>query len=874
MTKKLFFTLLATAAFASCNKFDLNYYQSALENKDAEAINANAAKVFGDIDPEQEWNSINSGTVTVTANAPLHNVAKVQILTESPFMNSNATILAEAEVAKGESVTLHYDAPNVYETLVAACVDNEGHYYAKGFALSDNTVSFNSSSTQRAARRASSADYIDISYLKLEPGNSELSYNAQRAICANKAADTGSSIFQSMVSEYYIDLWKNSGWDKESLWKPTENYKTNSAWEVRNQTVVRTIDAMSEEETATLKTILSSILQRNDANNTWSRKDNLETIRNSEAVKFYNNHLTSDGTTPISLIPIYMPSSEIGSCHLYYYYYNPDNIPSDMTEEQYIKELPKVKAIQCWHTRSNANNKGYGEEDLFKVHEYLLPYYGDLTELESEKVSSTTFCTTDGKLYRIRNGYQLNGEDYYMTYNGDYTEAKMATRSGDNDDDLACQLWQVFTTSSGEKMLYNVAGKNFLALNGDYASIFSSDLSTVQASYFKFDDDNHILRYKSIDTGLGTDFGNKDNKGIWTNKNTSAGDNTKWYIEEYTGSKSVATIQSYTFNKKASTKPAVSLAIPAGYRIGFMLRKLKGSQSLDDYNNIKANNNGCCYSFGKLNQEINKLPGHFGSGETYFTMENDDPRTCYLTANGKTYIGFEDGSDCQFNDLIIEVGGYDQKVLEEAPAGTEEKSSGIEAKYLYEDMEEIEGQAYTMCFEDRPMQADYDLNDVVLRCIRISKNVLQMTLVATGGNDDLVIHGAEGWRYNDTEVHEAFYATEPVNGNRFVNTVKGGTHRDVLSDFVIVPDGVTIPMYLKNIYIENKTTGKMIKVSKKGEAPFAIIVPKEFDYPEEFTPITGAYEEFIKWAQDVNSSNDWYKYEEADKIFPSLFKKW
>ena len=68
--------------------------------------------------------------------------------------------------------------------------------------------------------------------------------------------------------------------------------------------------------------------------------------------------------------------------------------------------------------------------------------------------------------------------------------------------------------------------------------------------------------------------------------------------------------------------------------------------------------------------------------------------------------------------------------------------------------------------------------------------------------------------------------------------------------------------------------GKMIQLSKKGEAPFAIIVPEEFDYPEEFTPITGAYEEFIKWAQDVNTSNDWYKYEEADKIFPSLFKKW
>ena len=60
MKKQFIFTLIATAAFASCNKFDLNYDQTALDNQDTEAINENATKVIGNIDPEQDWNSINS----------------------------------------------------------------------------------------------------------------------------------------------------------------------------------------------------------------------------------------------------------------------------------------------------------------------------------------------------------------------------------------------------------------------------------------------------------------------------------------------------------------------------------------------------------------------------------------------------------------------------------------------------------------------------------------------------------------------------------------------------------------------------------------------------------------------------------------------
>ena len=80
--------------------------------------------------------------------------------------------------------------------------------------------------------------------------------------------------------------------------------------------------------------------------------------------------------------------------------------------------------------------------------------------------------------------------------------------------------------------------------------------------------------------------------------------------------------------------------------------------------------------------------------------------------------------------------------------------------------------------------------------------------------------------------------------------------------------------FLKQIYIENLTTQRTIKMPTPGYAPHAIIVPENFKYPMEKQNITSAYAEFLNWAKDINASNDWYKFGEADKIFSDLFEKW
>ena len=667
--------LLAVLVLAGCNKykFDVDELEA---NQNAVKLHSNAYNIFGTIDANQEWNSINSGTVTVTADADMEDIVKVQILTESPFLNPEARLLSEAQASNGQTVTLSYDAPNAYQQLVAACVNSKGHYYIQVFdAYNAKTVSF--SHTTRAVSRAAAGDAPSFTTLKLAAPHKSL--NALRA-----AQDSSFSIGSNSYTE-----WSNSGWD-DDMWELADGNTFDNGWQMDSQKgkghVYRTADGFDEGEEENVKAIVLNFLYKID-NTGWNKKrNNLASVRNSANFKQNQNYVYTDGKSPVTLIPVQAWSTEFKWNHIYYYYFKPQDIPAGMSEADYIKKLPKFKAVQVERVQSSAEGN---EGKFYRRQEFLLPYY------------------------------------------------KNAPVVGDNE---------------------------------------------------------------------------------------------------------------------------ASAIFPAGYKVGFLNAKYEGSK-YTTWNNEKY---GCTYGDGQLNNEVNHLKGHFLSamdktlgGQIDGGMSFTDSRIAVFTANGKTYMTFEDGADCTFSDMVFEIGGGTEQVEESYADG------------------EIESAAYTMCFEDRPNTADYDLNDVVLRCIRISKTEIQMTLVAAGGNDDVVIHGATGWRYNDMEVHAIFHATEADgSGNRFINTVKGGTRRDVMSDFVTVPEGTTIPQYLKGISIENKATGETIKVAQKGEPPFAIIVPQEFDYPLERQTITVAYSAFIKWAQNANESANWYLFEDADKIFPSLFKKW
>ena len=846
--------ILTAVAFTSCNRLDL-------EANRADITKENAEKVLGiTIDPNQDWNSSITGTITVVADANLYDIAKVQILTESPFMNPDSRVVAEANVQKGETVTLDYDAPNVYNRLIAACVDSKGHYYIQGFNIGQGKVSFKSGATTRAASARRASSDIDLSTIELKFNNSFLSYNALRALSDDNKYSN----------------WKGKNWEKDRLWWVAGS--VSNGWTLSNSTIYRDATPFSDEDTITLNNIFDASLGRYDNNNP---KNNLQLINETSVVKLYGNHLQSNGKAPLTLCPVQLASTEAYWCDIYYYYYRTEDIPAGTSEADYIKTLPKFKAIDLNDERkafSEASNIAVNESDVNfrRLHEYLLPFYGNASEFAEEPTGILPTLnrygyTTNGKFYRIYN--YSDGAYHYITNGGSEDDLK-----GAYTENVEEQLWQIFENhNDGTFMFYNIGSKKFLWCNNGRPEI--KDINETLLDKYTFyitdskinptDSRTKVYLY-TFNQGkcLKSDAG----KMLGIGNKSSTNQYREWTFEEYSYPAEAITdfdLPHKYFSTVYIEKPheSISAIIPEGYRIGFIIRKDNGKKT-EEMGNDKR---GCLYGYGELNTEINTY-GQFKTAVNKYGMKSNSPRMATFTANGKTYLTFEEGADTQFSDVIIELGGYDNDVLTEAPAGTEERSNGIENNYLY-DLEEKPGASYTLLFEDRSVSADYDMNDVVLRCKRLTgkySNQVELSLVACGGMDNVKIKGiegeyVEGVKLNDREVHEIFKVDDAIGADRFVNTIV--KNRTPIVCFYRLPEGMTIPQFLSKIYISNLTTGEDIKVARQGEAPTAIIMPMDFEYPMEGVRITIAYEEFLEWASDVTGHTDWYNHVVEDKVF-------
>lgn len=859
MKKKILFiaTIVGMIILVGCQRFDF-------EEARQDAIRQNAEKIFGAIDPNQDWNSSVSGTVTITADASLKNIARVQILTESPFMNPDARVVEEAEVQKGQTVTLNYDVPNSYTRLIAACIDNEGHYHVKGFNIGDEKVSFKSGATTRAAgtRRASSD--IDLSSLKLNFDNSFLSYNAQRTLNNNNS-------------------WKGKGWEKDRLWQSTGSVSSNG-WTISNSSIYREATALSEDEAATLTDIFDASLGRYV--NGKNPKNNLQVIRESSDVKLYGNHRESNGKAPLVLRPVQLASTEAYWCSIYYYYYRKEDIPAGTSETDYIKTLPKFKAIDLNDERqafSAVTGIAVNAADVnfLRLHEYILPFYGNASEFTLEPSTLNTYgYTTDGKLYRIHNYSKDNNvyKDHYITNGGPNDDLK-----GAYTENVEEQLWQIFENhNDGTFMFYNVGSKKFLWCNNGRPEIKDINETTLQKYTFYITDSSinptesrtkvYIYSFNQAKC-LKSDAGTRLGVGDKNSKN----EYREWTFEEYPYSGSASPITDFVlpldlYPSVHIVPPSVtpSAIIPEGYLIGFMIRKDGGEKTSQTH----SDKQGCLYGYGELNTEINTY-GQFKTAVSTYGMKVNDPRMATFEANGKTYLTFEEGSDAQFSDVIVEIGGYDTDVYESDPTSNNENGQSVATRMLYETAE-IPGRTYMLMFEDRSSSADYDMNDVVLRCKRLTgdkKNQVRLSLVAAGGLDNVKIQGIEaeyvnGYNLNYQEVHELFNKEDATGYDRFVNTMPGQHTETPISCDYRLPENMTIPQFLAKIYIKNETTGESISVPETGDVPLAIIMPFDFHYPMEREKISNAYTEFLKWAQNATGHDDWYNHYTEDDVYP------
>jgi len=859
--------LIGVILLVSCHSNDM-YDEQAVATLEKEKVSDNAKQILGNIDPEQDWSTTTRGSIEITADADLQDIVKVQILTASPIMNPNAKVLNEAKATNGQTLTMVYDASNTTTRLFAACINKDGAYRFKGFSVGQSKVNFQSATTRAASTRASEGDYNfpAASNFTLPLEKSFLSYNAIRAT----RADEG--VTEAMAGSK-IELWQNSGWQNERFWRLNSDNRSNqsnyridyagSDWYMENYCIRRDVtEDLTDAEKQELQDIFNEWLFWDDTYQDKQR-NNLDNIRNSQMVKLFNNQFVATGD-PVILTPVQITSNDMRYVDVYYYYYNPADV-AGMTEEeevQYIKNLPKFMAIAPDNLMipiNQWNKKGYVE--FTKKSEYVLPYYGDAPCVDATTLEG---FESDGNVYRIRNAYQVAGIDYYMVYDNTEKE-RLDPIYGEDSLKLPLQLWQIFTKVEGNDTycyLYNIGAHCFLDVTGDWhtnwtKSDYLENTGNVRTTTHRYKmlpgAENGSYKFKAENSGyktnlLGTDLAKSNgnfNLGIWSDKDDTKG-KCDWYLDKYEGSwnfeKSLKTELKQISGDISKVMTAQNFSIPKGYKVGFMMKKAQ-KDATDAFNFYFANSytnifNGDLYGDGRLNKQINKFPNHFMGDANKGIINEDDPRMAFFSANGKTYMTFEDGSDANYVDMIVEV------------------TNGVE---LVEETPEPEAQAYTLCFEDRPQIADYDLNDVVLQCTRKDNTTLVVSLIAAGGNDDVFVRGANGWTHNDKEVHSIFnHIEKDSNGNRFINTVKNGLQLPAVSGEVTVDAGVTIVDYLKNISIENKSLGLTINVATKGDPPYGIIIPIEFEYPMEYVPINKAYLNFMKWAEDRNNAQDWY----------------
>ena len=264
-----------------------------------------------------------------------------------------------------------------------------------------------------------------------------------------------------------------------------------------------------------------------------------------------------------------------------------------------------------------------------------------------------------------------------------------------------------------------------------------------------------------------------------------------------------------------------SFIFPAGYKIGFMVRAKTDSEG--------SKKQGELYFDGRLNTKINAWP-NFSSSQLGAT----DPRATWFKLNNRLLQLWESGTDEDFNDIILEIEG------------------GVEDIDI---IPEFEYNTYTFCFEDREI-GDYDLNDVVIKATRKSPTQVEYSIVACGAYDKLYVRNInEGNITDDAEIHSLF----GVGQNTFINTESGANYYEPITVTKTVDASFSFLNESTQPYLFDETTGKQVKLSKKGEDPHGIMIPyADFKYPLEKICIKDAYGEFNNWGQNPVNSTDWY----------------
>lgn len=293
---------------------------------------------------------------------------------------------------------------------------------------------------------------------------------------------------------------------------------------------------------------------------------------------------------------------------------------------------------------------------------------------------------------------------------------------------------------------------------------------------------------------------------------------------------------------------------PAGYHIVFFVAPYQPSNP-NDYSNHNGKYEEGIYNYSL--PELNKRIGHRESNSntdcpTYIA----DPNQPWLSArgaikatawtfNGQTFLGFEDGTDDDLNDIVFWVEG--QYTTPEPPITVPDPDP----------LPEPQSESWIIACEDLGNTDDIDFNDVVFSVSHTAgETTAKVTPLAAGGVlPSNIYHGGN----NLGEIHNLINGAQPnANGQySMLNTGSKGTPGSAIT--ITVPADYSVTNHGFTVKVKDQNESIVLESAKIGTAPQMLVLPGEWAWPTERTPIGTAFPMFVNWSKAANTAIDWYK---------------
>lgn len=284
---------------------------------------------------------------------------------------------------------------------------------------------------------------------------------------------------------------------------------------------------------------------------------------------------------------------------------------------------------------------------------------------------------------------------------------------------------------------------------------------------------------------------------------------------------------------------------PAGYHIVFFIAPYQ------PYNNDYSNHNGYYapekynYSLPELNKRINHLDWNSDGCPTYDSTRGAIKAASW-TFNGQTFLGFEDGgNDEDLNDIVFWVQG--QYKTPEPPITVPDPDP----------LPEPQSESWIIACEDLGNTDDIDFNDVVFSVSHTAgETTAKVTPLAAGGVlPSNIYYGGS----NLGEIHNLINGAQPnANGQySMLNTGSKGTPGSAIT--INVPADYSVTNHGFTVKVKDQNESIVLESAKIGTAPQMLVLPGEWAWPTERTPIGTAFPMFVNWSKAANTAIDWYK---------------